>query len=147
MKSILIKELTKPCVAGGGEERIAFIMIYSLFFSPRLCYFFLPLFFVLYLFLQWFELGYCVSCIKDLIANPRKSSVSVYAVPPGSLKSRICTSNAPWEECFLQMISPMPTAGFTLYGISIWMIPAFCFSLPTPCLLLLCSAGPYTVIG
>lgn len=130
-----------------GEDSFYYDLL-SIFFPPRLCYFFLLLFFGLYLFLQWFESGYCVFfCIKDLIANPRKSSVSVYAVPPGSLKSRICTSVAPWEECFLQMISPRPTASFTLYGISIWMIPAFCFSQPTPCLLLLCSAGPYTVIG
>lgn len=35
---------------------------------------------------QWFGLGYCVSCIKVLMTNHRRSSVCVYATLPGLLK-------------------------------------------------------------
>lgn len=74
-------------MAGDGEEGIVFLMIYSLFFFFQVMLFSLSSYALCYTCspsdLSWDTVAY----IKVLIINQRKSPLSIYAIPSGSLKN------------------------------------------------------------
>lgn len=106
-------------MAGGREEGIVFIMIYSLFFSFQLVLLFSPAVLCAVLVPQWFVLGYVflVSRSSLLTAEIHLSLFMQFLLAPWSKESLPVMLLRKGSSS--DMIGQMPTASPTLHEVSI----------------------------